>query len=68
MIVGSKLSKEDFEKLLSQEQEKKKTCKCGNIVKITNGFGRIICQNCGYYVFLDKKEEFIYRVKEKMKK
>ena len=24
-----------------------------------------ICKNCGYYVFRNKKDEFIYRLKEK---
>ena len=53
---------------VASENAKKRKCKCGNIVKITNNFGRKICSNCGYYVFLDKKDEFAFRVKEKMKK
>lgn len=38
-------------------------CSCGwwNVVK--NKYGRVVCKNCGKYVFRDKKDEFKYRLK-----
>jgi ribosomal protein S27AE len=41
--------------------------RCGHSVLVTNRYKRIICSWCGYYVFADKKDEFEYRLKEKMK-
>ena len=55
------------------ETEKMEECKksydrkcphCGYTNRIMNKYRRIPCKNCGTYVFLDKKEEFIYRVRE----
>ena len=30
-------------------------------------FNKRICKHCGYYVFKNEKEEFMYRLKERMK-
>ena len=37
-------------------------CKCGKTVWIFNK-DRAICSECGYYVYKDKKTEFIYKLK-----
>lgn len=38
-------------------------CKCGHSVTIINKYKRLICNWCGYYVYLYKEDEF----KDKMK-
>lgn len=40
---------------------------CGHIVIITTNENKKICSWCGKYVFTNKKEEFKYRINEKMK-
>lgn len=44
-------------------------CKhCGHSIVITNKINRVICTWCGNYVFKTDKDEFKFRVKEKIKK
>lgn len=42
-------------------------CKCGHSVTITNRFNNRICDWCGNMVFKNKKDEFMYRMKGKIK-
>lgn len=44
-----------------------KKCTCGHTVEFWYGENRIICRWCGNYVFRNKKEEFLYRLKSKLK-
>ena len=39
-------------------------CKCGHSVVVSNKIKKVVCNHCGRYVFRDKKDEFIYRLKE----
>lgn len=43
-------------------------CACGHTVLMTKRVDKIVCKNCGKYVFKSKKDEFDYRIKEKMKR
>ena len=43
-------------------------CKCGHSVTIYSRFRRNICTNCGRFVYLTKKDEFIHRMQRKMVK
>lgn len=43
-------------------------CKCGHSILITNRYGKVICNYCGRLVFRNKKEEFEYRLKERLLK
>jgi len=43
-------------------------CKCGHSIFITNRYNKVICRWCGELVFRTPKDEFEYRLKEKMKK
>lgn len=56
------------ESLFKLEISKKKfdrKCKhCGYTNRILNHYNREICKHCGNYVFLDDRDEFIYRIKE----
>lgn len=44
-----------------------KYCKCGHTVIIMNT-DKVLCSWCGNYVFKDDKTEFMYRMKENLKK
>ena len=56
---------QDYENALN---EVKFRCKCGHRTVIPKCAEKQICGWCGKYVFRDKKVEFEYRVKEKLKK
>lgn len=45
-----------------------KKCSCGHTVEFWTSQNRIICRWCGNYVFRTKKDEFLYRIKGRMKK
>lgn len=42
--------------------------KCGWLITITNKYGCKICPICGKMVYLDKKQEFMQRMKSEMRK
>ena len=44
-----------------------KKCSCGHTVEFWTSQNRIICRWCGNYVFRNKKDEFEYRMKERLK-
>lgn len=39
-------------------------CKCGHSVVVSNRIKKVVCNHCGRYVFRNKKDEFMYRLKE----
>lgn len=41
-------------------------CKCGHSVLIGNHEKKVLCDFCGYYVFKNKRDEFLYRMKSKL--
>lgn len=41
-------------------------CRCGHTVAIAKNCEKIVCNHCGRYVFREKKDEFMYRLKEVM--
>lgn len=55
----------DIEKLDSVVSNMKKKCKCGHTQLVLKD--KVLCSYCGHYIFKDKKTEFIYRMKEKLK-
>lgn len=42
-------------------------CHCGHSVTILPNESKVFCTYCGHWVFKNKKEEFMYRLKETMK-
>lgn len=55
-------------KTMANEYDKSKfICSCGHRVIIPKWVDKTICKWCNRYVFRDKKLEFEYRLKEKMK-
>lgn len=56
-------------KIMSNNYAKVKyKCKCGHKVIIPEWVDKQLCKYCGTYVFKNKKEEFKYRMKERLKK
>lgn len=55
------------DKLYSYDSEHKVYCQCGQYgaVFYNTGRDRLICKNCGNYIYKDKKTEFMYKIKEK---
>lgn len=63
------LTKEEYQRMTEEYDKVKYTCKrCGHRVVIGNSRTKSICDWCGHYVFKNEKDEFKYRVKERMKK
>ena len=50
----------------SQIQKIQHKCKCGHTVTIPEFVDKQLCKFCGTYVFKNKKDEFSYRVREKL--
>ena len=42
-------------------------CKCGHSVVIPDWVDKQLCRCCNNYVFKNKKDEDMYRIKEKLK-
>lgn len=43
-------------------------CSCGHTITIPATMKKRLCSYCGKWVFKNKKDEFMYRAKEKLKK
>ena len=61
------LSNEEWKRMTNEYDKVKYPCKCGRRVIIPSWEEKEVCSWCGNYVFKDKKEEFKYRVKEKIR-
>ena len=61
------LTKKEFDIMTDQLAKVKHTCSCGHRVVVPQRTDKEICSWCGHYVFREKRDEFKYRVKEKMR-
>lgn len=52
----------------SQIKKIQHKCKCGHTVTIPEFVEKQLCGFCGNYVFKNKKDEFSYRIKERLRK
>lgn len=55
----------ELEKLNNERTQNRVLCKCGHSMLINNKEHRAICSHCNNFVFKTKKDEFLYRMKEK---
>lgn len=62
------MNKKEMEMLAHAFTINRVLCKCSHSVIIPFGFDKVVCSWCGNYVFRDKKAEFKYRIKEKIKR
>ena len=61
------LTNKEYDRMTKEYSKVKYQCKCGHKVVIPNWWNKNICKHCGRYVFKNKKDEFEYRLKEKLK-
>lgn len=61
------LTDKEYKRMTEEYDKVKYKCKCGHRVIISSKRDKSICSWCGSYVFKDKKREFEYRLKEKIK-
>lgn len=58
---------EEDSKVLSAQQKARTKCKrCGCTRSVRATDHKNVCRNCGYYIFRSDKDEFIYRMKERL--
>ena len=58
---------ENDTKVLSAMQKRRIKCKrCGCTRSVRAADNKNVCRNCGYYIFRNDKEEFKYRMKERL--
>lgn len=57
-----------YQRVMDGLDKIKYRCKCDHRVVIPRHIDRNICDWCGSYVFKNKKDEFEYRLKEKLNK
>lgn len=60
------LTNKEYNKMSDELDKVKYKCKCGRRSVIHYNEEKTICSWCGRYVFKNKKDEFKYRIKEKM--
>ena len=65
--VNNFMSNKDMQKYIDEIDNHKYTCKCGHKVFIPYDKEKALCSWCNRYVFKDKKDEFLFRLKEKIK-
>ena len=65
---GNSMNFKEIKSYDSALEEVKVRCKCGHRVIIPYWVDKQLCNWCKSYVFRDKKIEFEYRMKEKVKR
>lgn len=58
------------DKLMEEASKYKYQCKCGHVVVIYpfEGKNKKLCRWCNRYVFTSSKDEFLYRISERVKR
>ena len=65
--MGKLLSEKEFSRMTEEYDKVKYMCKCGHKVVIPYNVDKQVCSWCKRYVFKSKKDEALYRIKEKIK-
>ena len=68
VLQGNSMRFKEIKCYDSALEEVKVRCKCGHRVIIPHWVDKQLCSWCKNYVFRDKKKEFEFRIKEKLKK
>ena len=59
---------ENPDKYIEKSVNNRVKCKCGKSIEFWTNNRKVVCQWCGNYVFKTKKDEFEYRMKERLRK
>ena len=63
------LSNDDLKKLADERAKCRLLCKnCGHSTNVSHKRDKIVCSYCGHYVFREEKDEFKYRMLERLRK
>ncbi len=62
------LTNEEFKRMTEEYDKVKYKCKCGHKNIIPYNVDKVICGWCNRFVFKNKKDEDLYRIKERMRK
>ena len=60
-------NKKEMDKMPSNYRKNTYKCKCGHSIVIAYNCEKVVCSYCGNYVFKNKKDEFKYRMRERIK-
>lgn len=66
-MKGCYMTNKEIEKYTEEMTKFKYKCKCGHSVTIPDWVDKQLCKWCNNYVFKNKKDEDLYRIKEKLK-
>lgn len=61
------LSIKEYERMTDEYDKVKYMCKCGHREIIPKWLDKKLCSWCGRYIFKSKKDEFKYKMQEKMR-
>lgn len=61
------LTVQEYKRMADELSKVTYKCACGHKEVIPSAEDKKLCSWCGHYVFKDKKDEFRYRVKEKIR-
>ena len=61
---ASRFNKKQMDIMFQTYTDNTFKCKCGHSVVVSKRIKKVPCSHCGRYVFRDKKDEFMYRLKE----
>lgn len=61
------LTIKEYNRMIDEYDKVKYRCKCGHRVIIPEWIDKQLCSHCGNYVFKNKKDEFKFRMMEKIK-
>lgn len=66
--MNFKKDTQEYERRADELDKVKYRCKCGRRVVIPKWLDKQLCDWCGDYVFKSKKDEFRYRIQEKLRR
>lgn len=55
-------------KLMEERNKHKVTCKCGHQTAIASNIKKVICDNCGHWVYKRKSDEFKEKLVKELRK
>ena len=58
----------ETDKMVEYYNQFKVTCKCGHVLVISPRIGKLLCNHCGHYAYIDKKLEFKDKLKKELNK
>ena len=59
-------TEKEWDRMTKEYDKTSYACSCGHKVQIPNWKDKILCSWCKKYVFKSKKDEILFRIKEKI--